>query len=452
MGIHEEMQFVRDRKLKRKDGKKYFRDPIRGYIEVSVPELDIVNHPLFQRLRRIKQLGLAYYVFHGAEHTRFGHSLGTMDIANSILNVIPEINEDVCKKISLAALLHDIGHPPLSHALETCIRDILGVEGHEEYTKAIIENTSIRDILTKHGFSNNDIEDIVGFILGHHIRFPLGAQIIHSELDADRLDYLLRDSIFCGVKYGIYDLDRLLISLRPHESKLVVSQKGIYAAEGFILARYHMYVQVYIHKTKCGFEVMAREIFKELVEKNLIEYPLPSSGNLEEELLDKDDIWFFSELRRVYKSQESSERLKKLIKMLLYRKPLKMVEEARAYYSVGERSVSEKFALLQHLKELKPVLQDFEKNEIEENEVFVDRPSVELKQKPYYLRATAEEKEEALPIFVMNRDGKPIDIAEIRDSPIRDIAAKRLEIVRVYTFKEKEKDVRNIIEKRITNR
>jgi len=435
--------------LKHETKMKHFRDPIHGYIEVAETELDIVNHPLFQRLRRIKQLGLAHYVFHGAEHTRFGHSLGTMSVANDILDAVPEIDCDLRRKISLAALLHDIGHLPLSHTFEKCIRDVMGVEGHEEYTKAIIERTSIRDVLGDHGFSGNDIEDIVGFILGRYIGSPLGVQIIHSELDADRLDYLYRDSIFCGVKYGIYDLDRLLISLKSFDNKLVVSQKGVYAAEGFILARYHMYVQVYVHKTKCAFEIIAREVFRELMEKGLIEYPSPNSKNLEDELLDKDDIWFFSELRRIYRSEKLDKRLRKLVRMLLFREPLKMIRQERAYYSVGERGVSEKFTLLEHLKELRTVLHDLEKEKIDEKEVFVDRPSVELKQKPYYLRGGVEEKEEILPIFVLDKDEKLTDIAEIKDSPIRDIAAKKLEIVRVYTFREHAHKVEDIIKKRI---
>jgi len=430
--------------------KKHFRDPIHGYIEV--PELDVVNHCLFQRLRRIKQLGLAYYVFHGAEHTRFGHSLGTMFISNEILKVIPEINsdDDLCKKISLAALLHDIGHLPLSHTFEDCIRDVLRVDGHEEYTKAIIEKTSIKDILQKHGFSDNDVRDVVGFILGQHIKFPLGAQIIHSELDADRLDYLLRDSIFCGVKYGVYDLDRLLISLMPFNNKLVVAYKGFHAAEGFILARYHMYVQVYVHKTKCAFEIIAREVFRELLEKGLIEYPSPNSGNLEEELLDKDDIWLFSELRRIYRMPELDGWLKRLVEMLLFRRPLKMVKEEEVYFPVADPNIIRRFNRLEQLKDSMIVLQDFEKEGIREDEVFVDRPSVELKQKPYYLRR-GDEREEVLPIFILDRSGNLVDAAEIKSSLIRDIVAKKLEIVRVYTFEEHLDKVRNIIEKRIYN-
>jgi len=438
--------------LKQELKKKHFRDPIHGYIEVPELELDVVNHCLFQRLRRIKQLGLAHYVFHGAEHTRFGHSLGTMYIANEILKVIPEINsdDDLCKKISLAALLHDIGHLPLSHTFEDCIRDVLRVDGHEEYTKAIIEKTSIKDILQKHGFSDNDVRDIVGFILGQHIKFPLGAQIIHSELDADRLDYLLRDSIFCGVKYGVYDLDRLLISLMPFNNKLVVAYKGFHAAEGFILARYHMYVQVYVHKTKCAFEIIAREVFRELLEKGLIEYPSPNSGNLEEELLDKDDIWLFSELRRIYRMPELDRWLKRLVEMLLFRRPLKMVKEEEVYFPVADPDAIRRFNRLEQLKDSMIVLQDFEKEGIQENEVFVDRPSVELKQKPYYLRR-GDEREEVLPIFILDRSGNLVDAAEIKSSLIRDIVAKKLEIVRVYTFEEHLDKVRNIIEKRIYN-
>ena len=139
--------------MKHETKMKHFRDPIHGYIEVAETELDIVNHPLFQRLRRIKQLGLAHYVFHGAEHTRFGHSLGTMSVANDILDAVPEIDCDLRRKISLAALLHDIGHLPLSHTFEKCIRDVMGVEGHEEYTKAIMLDPGIPEAYYNRGLA-----------------------------------------------------------------------------------------------------------------------------------------------------------------------------------------------------------------------------------------------------------------------------------------------------------
>ncbi|MGQ4915776.1 MAG: HD domain-containing protein [Candidatus Asgardarchaeia archaeon] len=229
---------------------KYFRDPIHGFIEVSQVALSIVNHPLFQRLRRIKQLGLAEYVFHGATHTRFEHSLGTMKIAKDILrftnigltnnnsgtgsNTNNFRHDFESQKIILAALLHDVGHFPLSHTFEKKMKEKLKLEGHEIYSKAIIERTSIKDILTDDSFSNNDIRDIVTYILGHHIQ-PFPVQIIHSELDADRLDYLLRDSLYCGVKYGIYDLDRLLISLDRYNDQLIVTARGRHAVEELAL-------------------------------------------------------------------------------------------------------------------------------------------------------------------------------------------------------------------------
>jgi len=128
------------------DDLKYFRDPVHGFIEVTPLELKIIEHPLFQRLRRIKQLGLAHYVFHGATHTRFGHSLGVMKIAKQITQNL-KIPEEESQKIAMAALLHDIGHFPLSHTFEKVMEKILKIRGgHEEYTKAIIERTSLRDI------------------------------------------------------------------------------------------------------------------------------------------------------------------------------------------------------------------------------------------------------------------------------------------------------------------
>lgn len=437
---------------------KYFRDPIHGFIEVSQVALSIVNHPLFQRLRRIKQLGLAEYVFHGATHTRFEHSLGVMKIAEDILRFTNVgltrnkasdgsiTNNFESQKIILAALLHDIGHFPLSHTFEKKMKEKLKLEGHEVYSKAIIERTSIKDILTDNSFSNNDIQDIVTYILGHHVQ-PFPVQIIHSELDADRLDYLLRDSLYCGVKYGIYDLDRLLISLDRYNDQLIVTARGRHAVEEFIFARFYMYRQVYIHKTKRAFEILANKVVERLIDKGLISYPSPND-NLEEKLVYLDDIWLFSKLRCLYRLNEIDDYTKMLIGMLLFRRPIKLVKELEEYTDKEDPRFSKEFTKLEQIIEYKKFIDALKEESISpEEHIFIDGPAIEVKQTPYYTSPEKEDEEKSHTIYILDRDETLKDIAEIKESIIKEIVAKKLWVIRVYTLDEYRPIVEKMIKK-----
>jgi len=233
---------------------KLYRDPVHDLIALDKNSREdttlmaLIDCPEMQRLRRIRQMGLAHLTYQGAEHSRFSHSLGAMWVATRILDQLEKERPVAARQrfaTRCAALLHDVGHGPLSHVFES----FMGVS-HELWTRNIIldNSSSINYILKQYHASLPG--EVVAIIEGEsHPRFL--SQIISSQLDADRFDYLLRDSIMTGVKYGIYDFERLLHVLRlDHRGEnIIVAPNGIQAVEKYLQARYHMYSQVYLHKT-----------------------------------------------------------------------------------------------------------------------------------------------------------------------------------------------------------
>ena len=230
-----------------------FRDPIHGLIELDDDELHIVNHPVFQRLRRIKQLALASYLYPGAVHTRFEHSLGVFAIAKKMAERL-DLGEDLMKWIKAAALLHDIGHGPFSHVSEAPLKKyspkIISEDGnveeiHEFITKNIIETTE--NLLPSN--LNEHKKDIID-ILDGSTRFLPVYEVITGPFDADKQDYLLRDSYYCGVKYGIFDSDRLNHELVLEDENIMIKDEGIHVLEQFFLAKYYITNQVYKHRVR----------------------------------------------------------------------------------------------------------------------------------------------------------------------------------------------------------
>ncbi len=233
---------------------KLYRDPVHDLIALDknstedITLMELIDAPEMQRLRHIRQMGLANLAYHGAEHTRFSHSIGAMHVATRILDQLARehpIPPNMRFATRCAALLHDVGHGPLSHLFES----FMGID-HETWTQRIILEPSsrINQILRRHHAS---LPDEVVNIIREKARPRFLSQIISSQLDADRFDYLLRDSIMTGVKYGIYDFERLLHVLRLDERQenIVVATNGVQAVEKYLQARYHMYAQVYLHKT-----------------------------------------------------------------------------------------------------------------------------------------------------------------------------------------------------------
>jgi HD superfamily phosphohydrolase len=235
--------------------RKIINDPIYGF--VTLPDeliYDLINHPIFQRLRRIKQLGLTNLVYPGALHTRFHHAIGAMYLMTEALQVLKskgiKITDEETQAAIVAILLHDIGHGPFSHALEhTIVRGI-----HHEDISAML-----MDELNK-TFNGKLTLAIKIFKDQYHKKFL--HQLVSSQLDMDRLDYLKRDSFFTGVSEGVISSDRIIKMLQVVDGELVVEAKGIYSVEKFLIARRLMYWQVYLHKTVLSAEKLLVNILK----------------------------------------------------------------------------------------------------------------------------------------------------------------------------------------------
>jgi uncharacterized protein len=234
---------------------KIFNDPVYGFI--NIPDLfvfDVLEHPYFQRLRRIKQLGLSHLVYPGALHTRFHHALGAMFLMGQAIETLRAkglvIDNDEARGATLAILLHDIGHGPFSHALENTL-----VEGvhHEELSLLFMHRL-------KH--LHPGIFEIAISIFDNTFHKKFLHQLVSSQLDMDRLDYLNRDSFFTGVSEGVVSYDRIIKTLNVVSDKLVSDEKGIYSLEKFIIARRLMYWQVYLHKTVISAEKLLTTILK----------------------------------------------------------------------------------------------------------------------------------------------------------------------------------------------
>ena len=232
------------------------RDPVHGYIRITETERDVIDTPFVQRLRRIHQLAGAYLVYPGAVHTRFDHVTGAMHVAGQIADALSlwvDLTPDQIQEIRLAALLHDVGHGPFSHTFEEVLAEKTTTT-HEDISQRIIAETSIRDVLNRHGFSPKKMSD---FAVGKQSTKPqFMNEIIAGGLSADIMDYLLRDSYFTGVEYGKVDVQRVIDSLRVADKQLALDNAGLYAFEALLLARYEMFKAVYFHRTVRAAELM----------------------------------------------------------------------------------------------------------------------------------------------------------------------------------------------------
>ena len=267
--------------------RKIINDPVYdGFLSIDDPViLQVIEHPYFQRQRRIKQLGLTYLVYPGAMHTRFSHMLGALNLMGRALEVLRlkgvEITEEECRGAKLAILLHDIGHGPFSHTSERVLVDVR----HEEITLLMMQRINEE----MHGALDTAIEIFADRYPKHFLH-----QLVSSQLDMDRLDYLGRDSFFTGVSEGVVGTDRIISMLNVHHGRacnganvssdeLVVDEKGIYSVEKFIISRRLMYWQVYMHKTVIAADQLLLNIFKRV--RELIGNGQEQVGNMAESRL-----------------------------------------------------------------------------------------------------------------------------------------------------------------------
>ena len=235
--------------------RKIINDPVHGFITIYNDLIfDLMEHPFFQRLRRIKQLGMSHLVYPGANHTRFHHALGAMHLMqkaiSELLKKSVEISEEEKEGVIVAILLHDIGHGPFSHTLEhSLLKDV-----HHEEVSLLFMNRLNSEFKGKLDLAISIFTD------NYHKQFL--HQLVSSQLDMDRLDYLQRDSYFTGVSEGVVGSERIIKMLNVVDNELVIIEKGIYSIENFISARRIMYWQVYMHKTVVSSEYMLRNVLK----------------------------------------------------------------------------------------------------------------------------------------------------------------------------------------------
>jgi uncharacterized protein len=347
------------------------RDPIHGTIRLSPKEILLVDHAAYQRLRAIKQLGLADFAFPGATHTRYAHGLGTMHIASKMFESIARHFELAAadrrrlqQTLRLASLFHDLGHAPLSHTTEGFMPPVaaLGLgewldgdpdptrrASHEDYTLKLLTDSDLTRVFER-AFAEEDVTpiDVACLIAGRRPksmpadRFrvggrdwsPLLEQCVSSELDADRMDYLLRDSYYAGVPYGRYDHEWLLENVVPVEQDgslfLGLEARASFGFEDFLLSRYHMFMSVYFHHVPIGYEAMLRRFYSD-AEGELV---VPSNA---EDYLFFDDVHLFTVLRH-----SKSQWARRIVERRAYRMLLEVKEtvdagvERRESPDVGE--------------------------------------------------------------------------------------------------------------------
>lgn len=309
---------------------KVFRDPIHTYISVDYQIIwDLLSTFEMQRLRRIKQLGGTRFVFSSAEHSRFTHSLGVYEIARRLINEVKDINNALTEEEQIillcAAMLHDIGHGPFSHCFH-----LFHPHEHEEYTIRLIEEDSeVNTILKK--YQENLPQEIAKVIAKKHPKKILN-QLISSQIDADRMDYLLRDAYFTGTPYGYFDVDRLLRIIRVRNDQIVFKKSGLSAIENYILGRYHMYGQVYYHPVSLSYEIMVIKFLNRLKDLFYLNYKfnfsiadlIPLFGNdvvTNKEYLMLDDYTIQEYIKKA--SFENDVILKDLATCLMHRKLFK---------------------------------------------------------------------------------------------------------------------------------
>ncbi|OAX45695.1 MULTISPECIES: HD domain-containing protein [unclassified Paenibacillus] len=331
---------------------KVFKDPVHNYIHVQDPIIwQLINTPEFQRLRRIRQLGTSFLTFHGAEHSRFSHSLGVYEITRKIISQFERSHYSDWPKeektVALcAALLHDLGHGPFSHSIEEAF-DM----NHEDWTCRIITgDTEVGAILRRYA---PDFPEKVASVIQKTYEQPIVVNLVTSPLDADRMDYLLRDAYFTGVNYGTIDLDRILRMLRPYHGRIVVKESGMHAVEDYLMSRYQMYWQIYFHPVTRSSEIILRQIFKRA--KSLIQQgfkfrfmidPLPQlfAGDLSvDEYLQLDEALIQTAFMQWRKEDDTvlSELCERFIDRKLYKYveieqiDVNMIEEIREAFTVA---------------------------------------------------------------------------------------------------------------------
>jgi len=391
-------------------------DPIHDFVRVNSNELKIIDTPIFQRLRRIRQLSGAHLIYPGAQHTRFEHSLGVMHIASMAGHALNEkgiVSSDNIQNLRFAGLLHDIGHGPFSHLFEELLQK--RKMSHEDIGRDIILKTQIGDLISANGFDKKFITELA---FGDS-KFQFMNEIISGALSADIMDYLLRDGYFTGAEHAKIDHNRLTYSLDVYKNKLALEKSALVNFETMMISRYQMFKAVYFHKTVRAGEVMLLESMY-LAEEDLG----LSSISLDEYLKLTDEV-ILSKLLNLPERNSKLRMAKKIATDYLNRNLFKSVFEV----SVTGNAVTKK--RMQSIRE-----EVSKKSKVDINEIFVDSsntPSIPL----------SPSKKESKSIIILERDGVKATAKEIPISDIRLVSVMSgfMKILRVYTPTNNRKKV-----------
>ncbi len=411
---------------------KYIRDPVFGYIGVTEVEKNIIDTPFVQRLRRIKQLSVTDIAYPGGNHSRFSHAIGTMNLAGRIvesLRRVEEIPDEDWQLVRLAGLLHDIGHGPFSHSSESVLSSELGLS-HENIGEKVIRESSLADEIEKQGFKPGEIAELV---FGEPSSEKYLKQIVTSQFDADKMDFLLRDSYFTGVEYGRIDIQRLIQAMEVIDGNIAIDRKALSALETFMIARYEMFLNVYYHHAVRAAEIMLRKAMR-----NAHDFlGLTTFENIED-FLSLDDAHVISVLRKLDPSKYKGEERKRAD---VAKETFRRLERRDLIKSCYEREV--------HIKDeyVAKLLSDdsvrFQKESeiaeeagVESEFVTVDVPT--LASMPYYPR-DIDPKE--VPVFDVSVEGEKELISLSEHSQLVNVLKGYVDLIRVYTTPEYRKEV-----------
>ena len=391
-------------------------DPIHDFVRVNSNELKIIDTPIFQRLRRIRQLSGAHLIYPGAQHTRFEHSLGVMHMASMAGHVLHEkgiVSSDNIQNLRFAGLLHDIGHGPFSHLFEELLQK--RKMSHEDIGRDIILKTQIGDLISANGFNKKFITELA---FGDS-KFQFMNEIISGALSADIMDYLLRDGYFTGAEHAKIDHNRLTYSLDVYKNKLALEKSALVNFETMMISRYQMFKAVYFHKTVRAGEVMLLESMY-LAEEELG----LSSISLDEYLKLTDEV-ILSKLLNLPERNSKLRIAKKIATDYINRNLFKSVFEV----SVTGNAITKK--RMQSIRE-----EVSKKSKVDINEIFVDSsntPSIPL----------SPSKKESKSIIILERDGVKTTAKEMPISDIRLVSVMSgfMKILRVYTPVKNRKKV-----------
>ncbi len=397
-------------------------DPIHGFIGLTDIEAKIINSQPYQRLRRIKQLSGGHFVYPTAEHTRFAHCIGVMYLAGlsgkRLLDRM-KLGDEKLQEVRIAGLLHDIGHGPFSHVFEEVLLEKRGMN-HEDVTEWIILKSEIGDLLEADGISKKRIGDLVR---GRQKtkKDSIIAGIVAGQIDSDKMDYLIRDSFYCGVNYGLVDIHRLIDSIeisKDYQMQFDIAARG--ALESFLVARYEMFLNVYYHKTVRSVEVMLVKLIS--AADNTLELTSFSSP---EEFLELDDMSLISRIRCIDPSE--SEDAKEAIKMV------NLLDSRVLYKSAFEKVLHTQDRFVSKILTKRKVRESIQEEiaslaGVEKDEVIVDVPT--LPSVPYNPHQLDPMEINIFEII----DGKRVPHNLSDYSNIAEMMKVYLDVIRVYTF------------------